>query len=92
MLLLLGQRGCRITGELPKLGFELAQSSVAKYIVERSSKSGMADLCANHAPNIAVGFRYTQANPRTGRVTNRARKLLPQRRIRPNSLIGALWF
>jgi transposase InsO family protein len=36
----------RIHGELLKLGFEVAQSSVARYMVKRRSKSGMADLSA----------------------------------------------
>jgi hypothetical protein len=46
----------RIHGELLKLGFELAQSSVAKYMGQatRASKSGMANPSANHAPDIAA--------------------------------------
>ena len=38
----------RIHGELLKLGFEVAQSSVAKYMVKRRGppKPGMADLLA----------------------------------------------
>ena len=38
----------RIHGELLKLGFEVAQSSVAKYMVKRrgAAQPGMADLLA----------------------------------------------
>jgi hypothetical protein len=38
----------RIHGELLKLGFEVAQSSVAKYMVKRAraTQPGMADLLA----------------------------------------------
>jgi hypothetical protein len=45
----------RIHGELLKLGFEIAQSSVANYMVKRrgASQPGMADLLA-HAPDIAA--------------------------------------
>lgn len=81
MLLLLGQRGCRITGELP-------QSSVAKYMVKQASKSGMADLCANHAPNIAVGFRYTQANPRTCRDVDSRQHVLTKALPAPSRMPG----
>src|SRR5271170_1818645 len=46
----------RIHGELLKLGFELAQSSVAKYMVKRRgppSQEWRTFLC-NHAPDIAA--------------------------------------
>jgi transposase InsO family protein len=46
----------RIHGELLKLGFEVAQSSVAKYMVKRRGPPGqgwLAFLC-NHAPDIAA--------------------------------------
>src|SRR4029077_20491387 len=46
----------RIHGELLKLGFEVAQSSVAKYIVKRRVPSGQGWLIflRNHAPDIAA--------------------------------------
>ena len=46
----------RIHGELLKLGFEVAQSSVAKYMVKRrgpNSQGWRAFLC-NHAPDVAA--------------------------------------
>jgi transposase InsO family protein len=46
----------RIHGELLKLGFEVAQSSVAKYMVKRpaSPSQGWCTFLRNHAPNIAA--------------------------------------
>jgi transposase InsO family protein len=46
----------RIDGELLKLGFEVAQSSVAKYMVKRRGPSGQGWLIflLNHAPDIAA--------------------------------------
>jgi transposase InsO family protein len=46
----------RIHGELLKLGFEVAQSSVAKYMVKRRgpSSQGWPTFLRNHAPNIAA--------------------------------------
>ena len=46
----------RIHGELLKLGFEVAQSSVAKYMVKRRGPSGQGWLTflRNHAPDIAA--------------------------------------
>jgi hypothetical protein len=45
----------RIHGELLKLGFEVAQSSVAKYMVNAgAAQPGMADLLAQPAPEIAA--------------------------------------
>src|ERR1700716_2152287 len=46
----------RIHGELLKLGFELAQSSVAKYMVKRRGppSQGWCTFLRNHAPNIAA--------------------------------------
>src|SRR4051794_19628121 len=46
----------RIHGELLKLGFEVAQSSVAKYIVKRRvpPSQGWRTLLLNHAPDIAA--------------------------------------
>jgi transposase InsO family protein len=46
----------RIHGELLKLGFEVAQSSVAKYMVKRCGppSQGWRTFLGNHAPNIAA--------------------------------------
>jgi hypothetical protein len=46
----------RIHGELLKLGFEVAQSSVAKYMVERHGPLGQGwrTFLRNHAPDIAA--------------------------------------
>ena len=46
----------RIHGELLKLGFEVAQSSVAKYIVKRRvpPSQGWRTFLRNHAPDIAA--------------------------------------
>jgi hypothetical protein len=46
----------RIHGELLKLGFEVAQSSVAKYMVKRSGppSQGWRTFLCNHAPDIAA--------------------------------------
>jgi hypothetical protein len=46
----------RIHGELLKLGFEVAQSSVAKYMVKRrgSPSPGWRTFLRNHAPDIVA--------------------------------------
>jgi hypothetical protein len=46
----------RIHGELLKLGFEVAQSSVAKYMVKRRGppSQGWCTFLHNHAPDIAA--------------------------------------
>jgi hypothetical protein len=46
----------RIHGELLKLGFEVAQSSVAKYMVKRRGppSQGWLTFLRNHAPDIAA--------------------------------------
>jgi transposase InsO family protein len=46
----------RIHGELLKLGFDVAQSSVAKYMAKRrgSPSQGWRTFLRNHAPNIAA--------------------------------------
>jgi transposase InsO family protein len=46
----------RIHGELLKLGFEIAQSSVAKYMVKRRGppSQGWRTFLRNHAPDIAA--------------------------------------
>src|SRR5258705_12830729 len=46
----------RIHGELLKLGFEVAQSSVAKYMIKRCGppSQGWLTFLRNHAPNIAA--------------------------------------
>jgi hypothetical protein len=46
----------RIHGELLKLGFDIAQSSVAKYMVKRTGppSQGWRTFLRNHAPDIAA--------------------------------------
>src|SRR6266699_3043689 len=46
----------RIHGELLKLGFEVAQSSVAKYVVKRRGppSQGWRTFLRNHAPDVAA--------------------------------------
>jgi hypothetical protein len=46
----------RIHGELLKLGFQVAQSSVAKYMAKRRGPPGQGwcTFLRNHAPNIAA--------------------------------------
>src|SRR6202165_6077999 len=46
----------RIHGELPKLGFEVAQSSVATYMVKRRGppSQGWRTFLRNHAPDMAA--------------------------------------
>ena len=46
----------RIHGELLKLGFEIAQSSVAKYMVKRRGppSQGWRTFLRNHAPDVAA--------------------------------------
>ena len=44
----------RIHGELLKLGFEVAQSSVAKYMVKRWAIPWMRTFLRSHAPDIAA--------------------------------------
>jgi hypothetical protein len=46
----------RIHGELLKLGFEVAQSTVAKYMAKRHGKpsQGWRTFLRNHAPDIAA--------------------------------------
>lgn len=46
----------RIHGELLKLGFEVAQSTVAKYVVKRRNPTsqGWRTFLRNHAPEIAA--------------------------------------
>jgi hypothetical protein len=62
----------RIHGELLKLGFSVAQSSVAKYMIKprRSGDQGWRTFIRNHMPEIAamdlfvvptVGFRLLYA-------------------------------
>jgi hypothetical protein len=50
----------RIHGELLKLGFQVAQSSVAKYMVKRRGppSQGWRTFLRNHAPNIAAMDLY----------------------------------
>jgi transposase InsO family protein len=44
----------RIHGELLKLGFQVAQSSVAKYMVKRRGRPARDGELRNHAPDIAA--------------------------------------
>ena len=46
----------RIHGELLKLGFEIAQSSVARYMIKRRGppSQGWRTFLRNHAPDIAA--------------------------------------
>jgi hypothetical protein len=46
----------RIHGELLKLGFEVAQTSVAKYVIKRRAppSQGWRTFLRNHAPDIAA--------------------------------------
>ena len=48
----------RIHGELLKLGFEVAQSTVAKYMVKRPGppSQGWRTFLRNHVPEIRHGF------------------------------------
>src|SRR5260370_12014024 len=49
----------RIHGELLKLGFEVAQSSVAKYMAKRRGPSqGWRTFLRNHAPDIAAIYLF----------------------------------
>src|ERR1700694_2306171 len=50
----------RIHGELLKLGFSVAQSTVARYMVERrgSPSQGWRTFLRNHAPDIAATDRF----------------------------------
>lgn len=51
----------RIQGELVKLGFAVAQSTVAKYMVKRNNPSGQSwqAFLRNHAPHIAAMDLFT---------------------------------
>ena len=55
----------RIHGELLKLGFEVAQSSVAKYMVKRHDlpSQGWRTFPRNHAPDIAAIDLFRCPNP-----------------------------
>jgi len=48
--------GTRIHGELLKLGFEVAQSTVAKYMIKRwgPPSQGWRTFLRKHAPGIAA--------------------------------------
>ena len=55
----------RIDGELLELGFKFAQSSVAKYMVERHGppSQGWRTFLRNHAPDIAAMDSYSLSRP-----------------------------
>jgi hypothetical protein len=83
----------RIHGELLKLGFEVAQSSVAKYMVERHGppSQGWRTFLRNHAPDIAamdlfivptIGFNLLYAFV-VVRLNRRERLLMTRRRHHP---------
>src|SRR3954471_15474401 len=67
----------RIHGELLKLGFEVAQSSVARYMVKRRGppSQGWRTFLRNHAPDIAAMdlfvFRHRPARPQRARLDQR---------------------
>src|SRR5436189_4090040 len=74
----------RIHGELLKLGFEVAQSSVAKYMVKRCEppSQGWRTFLRNHAPEIAamdlfivptIGFDLLYGLVKIGRASCRER-------------------
>ena len=84
----------RVHGELLKLGFEVAQSSVAKYMAKRRGppSQGWRTFLRNHAPDIAamdlfvvptIGFEllYGIAIMRLGR-RHWYRPTSPQTRLR----------
>jgi hypothetical protein len=54
-------RAPRIHGELLKLGFEVAQSSVAKYMVKRRGppSQGWRTFLRKHAPDVAAMDLWT---------------------------------
>jgi hypothetical protein len=55
----------RIHSELLKLGFEVAQSSVAKYMVKAAwaAKPGMAHLPVNHRPEVSPPWICSSCRP-----------------------------
>ena len=59
----------RIHGELLKLGFEVAQSSVAKYMVKRRGppSQGWRTFLRNHAPDIAAMDLFVVSQARAQR-------------------------
>jgi hypothetical protein len=87
----------RIHGELLKLGFEIAQSSVAKYMVKRRGppSQGWRTFLHNHAPDIAamdllvvptVGFKLALCL--SHRSTGPQRSFLDQHHNKSNSGMG----
>src|SRR6476620_6472229 len=84
----------RIHGELLKLGFEIAQSSVAKHMVKRGGppSQGWRTFLRNHAPEIAamdlfVGpdYRFRPALCLRHRPARPQRARLDQRHNQPDS-------
>jgi hypothetical protein len=96
----------RIHGELLKLGFEVAQSSVAKYMVKRRGppSQGWRTFLRNHAPDIAAMDLFviqTSAASFTPRSpwfltlfaasTNYCKTSLASKTVSPRSLLGEIW-
>jgi hypothetical protein len=84
----------RIHGELLKLGFEVAQSSVAKYMVKRRAP-GWRTFLRNHAPDIAamdlfvvptIGFDLLYALSSSGSTAETSSGSTSQQIPRPNGL------
>ena len=74
----------RIHGELLKLGFEVAQSSVAKYMVKRrgTPSQGWRTFLRNHAPDVAAMDLFVVPTIcRTADRINPARVPRPYRRL-----------
>jgi hypothetical protein len=86
----------RIHGELLKLGFEVAQSSVAKYMVKRRGppSQGWRTFLCNHAPNIAAmdlfvsNYRFRPALCLRHRPAGPQRRRLDQRHSQPDGRTG----
>jgi len=78
----------RIHGELLKLGFELAQSSVAKYMVKRCGppSQGWLTFLRNHAP--CANHRLRPSLCPGHRPAGTPRPCLDQRHRKPNRGVG----
>jgi hypothetical protein len=76
----------RIHGELLKLGFEVAQSSVAKYMVKRCGppSQGWRTFLRNHAPDIAAMDLFVVPRLVTG-ITSRGHCWKGRRQPKPRA-------